>query len=396
MRAFCILIGYFLGSINPAYFLGRALKGIDIREHGTGNAGTRNVHGVLGLWPAVVTAIFDLAKGLAAMAIAWRLGAPEIIIYAAGYAAVLGHVFPFYLGFRGGEGAATSVAILFFLIGKSVPLGWIPYEMFIPLAVFALVLFGVTRTPELVGAFTLPLLITLLLLKAPINATIVFMAVILAHLWVLAVFNIRKLRLLKLGDKARYILTWRTLSRPAAVLFIIFPFFISRRALIYLTGSVAAFSILLDLVRLSSPRVNVFLFRRVRPLFKETETRRFSSMTLFFAAVFILILAFPMTIASYAIVFLIFGDLAAKFFGMIYGRTPLISKTLEGSSAYFVFSFAAGYVLQSFLWLPLWLIALGAFTAAVTEVFSIFGIDDNFTVGLVSGALMLAFNTLLK
>jgi dolichol kinase len=149
-------------------------------------------------------------------------------------------------------------------------------------------------------------------------------------------------------------------------------------------------------VRLSSLRVNVYLFRRFAALFKEKERRGFSSMTYFLVAVFILLLAFPVTIASYAIVFLIFGDLASKFFGLLYGRTGIMTKTLEGSVAYFAFSFAAGYVLRAFLPLALWLLALGALTASVTEIFSIFGIDDNFSVGLVTASLMLACNVLVK
>jgi len=62
-----LLIGYLLGSISPAFILGKVLKGIDIRQHGTKNAGTTNVKKVLGLGPAIFTAIYDLSKGLLAI-----------------------------------------------------------------------------------------------------------------------------------------------------------------------------------------------------------------------------------------------------------------------------------------------------------------------------------------
>lgn len=62
-----ILIGYLLGSISPAYFLGKILKGIDIRKEGSGNAGSRNVYRVLGLGPAIITGVIDLSKGVLAI-----------------------------------------------------------------------------------------------------------------------------------------------------------------------------------------------------------------------------------------------------------------------------------------------------------------------------------------
>jgi len=67
MPILVLLAGCVIGSVYPAYILGRFLSGIDIRQQGTGNAGTRNVYAVLGLWPAVATAVFDLSKGFLAI-----------------------------------------------------------------------------------------------------------------------------------------------------------------------------------------------------------------------------------------------------------------------------------------------------------------------------------------
>jgi glycerol-3-phosphate acyltransferase PlsY len=390
-----VLIGYLIGSLSPAYILGRLLRGIDIRRHGTGNAGTRNVCAVLGPWPAAATAAVDLAKGLAAMGLASWLGLPEGVMYAAGYAAVLGHIFPFYIGFRGGEGSATGLGILIFLIVRGVARGWIPLEILLPLAVVAGAVGVISRTGELVGVFCLPFMILLLLLKTPLNPTIVFILVILGQLLFFAWLNLKKLGLVRFGENRLPLTNWRTLVRPLATLFVVLPFVVPREAILFLTGSIAALFIVLDLARLSSRRLNIFLFARSGRLFKEKERSQFSSMTYFLTAVFILLLAFPVDIASFAILFLVYGDLGAKFFGLLYGRTRLLTKTLEGSLAYFAFSFAAGYVLAAFRPLSLWLLGLGALTAAATEVFSIFGIDDNFTVGLVSASLMLACKTLL-
>ena len=114
---FLLIIGYAVGSISPAYLLGKLIYNIDIREKGTGNAGTINTFRVLGLAPAVGTALFDLAKGLIVMHLASQLGASPLVIHLTGCAAVLGHVFPFYLNFRGGQGVATATAMMLYYLG---------------------------------------------------------------------------------------------------------------------------------------------------------------------------------------------------------------------------------------------------------------------------------------
>jgi len=388
------VIGYLIGSISPAYILGKILKGIDIRRYGTKNAGTRNVKKVLGLWPAIFTAIFDLAKGLLAMLFAWKLGAPEIIIYSSGYAAIIGHIFPFYLGFRGGEGSATSVAILIFLITKSILRDWFPYEILIPLSVVTLSVLYIARAGEIIGMVILPIFAVMLFLKTQINPTTIFIVIILLQLFVVTLYNIKKIHLIRLGENAQHILHWRTLLRPLAALFVMAPFYLSRTTVLYVAGSVALVFITLDLLRLLILKVNLHLFNKVPNLLKEKERGQFSSMTFFLTAVFILMLAFPQNIASSAILFIIFGDLGSKFFGLLYGRRKFLTKTLEGSLAYFAFSFVASFVLSLFLPLPVWILLLGALSAAITEALSIFGIDDNFTVGLISASVMLALTAL--
>lgn len=94
-----IFFGYLIGSISPAYILGKLLRSIDIRQHGDGNAGGMNVYYVLGLKPAVITAIFDLSKGLISMCIASILGTSQIYTHLTGLAAIARHVFPFYFVF---------------------------------------------------------------------------------------------------------------------------------------------------------------------------------------------------------------------------------------------------------------------------------------------------------
>lgn len=124
-----ILIGYGLGCINSAYFLAR-LRGFDIRERGSGNAGASNVLITLGRKKGLLCAILDLFKAvLAVWLMAWLY--PEINTFAVtASACILGHIFPFYLGFRGGKGlACLGGAILAFDLHVFVAL--LIFEVFV-------------------------------------------------------------------------------------------------------------------------------------------------------------------------------------------------------------------------------------------------------------------------
>ncbi len=120
-RILCLLGGYCLGLIQTSYIYGR-MHGIDIRDHGSGNAGTTNALRVLGKKAGIIVFFGDLLKGFAAAVIARLIFSnicPEDIylyIAYAGFGAILGHNFPFYLKFRGGKGiAATGGVIVGFL-----------------------------------------------------------------------------------------------------------------------------------------------------------------------------------------------------------------------------------------------------------------------------------------
>lgn len=102
----CSLMGYLIGNINPAYILSK-LKGFDIREKGSGNAGASNVTMVMGKKAGVFTALFDIFKAFAASVIAVNLF--PTIRYAkvlSGVSCIVGHIFPFLMKFRGGKGLA--------------------------------------------------------------------------------------------------------------------------------------------------------------------------------------------------------------------------------------------------------------------------------------------------
>ena len=107
-----LLIGYLLGSVSPSYFLSKA-KGIDLQNQGRKNLGTTNAFMLLGRTSGIIVMVIDFMKGCFAVWLAQAIF-PEVSIagITAGVAAILGHIFPFYLKFRGGKGLATLGGVI--------------------------------------------------------------------------------------------------------------------------------------------------------------------------------------------------------------------------------------------------------------------------------------------
>lgn len=108
--AVCAAIGYLLGSIPTGLLIGRLARGIDVREYGSGNTGFTNVLRTAGLRWGVVALFGDLAKGVIPVVAARLLSDEPYVQTVAGLAAVAGHDWPVFAGFRGGRGVATSFA----------------------------------------------------------------------------------------------------------------------------------------------------------------------------------------------------------------------------------------------------------------------------------------------
>ena len=111
-----ILLGYFLGAIPTAYIAGRLLKGKDIRQMGDGNMGARNVFRELGAKTGIVVFFVDAGKGALAILIAQAVNIPQVAILFTGAAAVVGHNWPVFIGFRGGRGESTTIGALLTLV----------------------------------------------------------------------------------------------------------------------------------------------------------------------------------------------------------------------------------------------------------------------------------------
>ena len=139
------IIAYLIGSINFSVIISKKMAGFDVREKGSGNAGSTNMLRSVGKKAAAITLICDVLKGVVAIIIAIILGNifndsnKELLLQIAGIAVVLGHTFPIFFGFKGGKGVATSLGIL--LMSN--------WQIGLICLVFALVLMVLTRMVSL-------------------------------------------------------------------------------------------------------------------------------------------------------------------------------------------------------------------------------------------------------
>jgi len=161
-----VVLGYLLGSIPTAYIVTRLAKGEDVRRLGGGNVGGLNVYREVGMTAAAVVAVVDLAKGAAAVAIAfWLLNVSLPFVLAAAVAAVVGHNWMLFLKFSGGKGMGAAIGGLFVLL----PLYGYPLGLAFFFAV-VLILFVITRNVALsmgVGLLSLPFIAWLGMKSAP-------------------------------------------------------------------------------------------------------------------------------------------------------------------------------------------------------------------------------------
>ena len=135
------IIAYLIGSVNFSVIISKKFAGFDVREKGSGNAGTTNVLRTMGKKAAAVTLIADILKGVVSIIIAVILGAiasnsdKALLVQIAGIAVILGHTFPIFFGFKGGKGVATSLGIL-------LVTNW---QIGLICLVFAIVLMAITK-----------------------------------------------------------------------------------------------------------------------------------------------------------------------------------------------------------------------------------------------------------
>ncbi|SHE37635.1 glycerol-3-phosphate acyltransferase PlsY [Caldanaerobius fijiensis DSM 17918] len=110
-----LISSYVIGGFNSAYYIGKLWGIDDIRKYGSGNPGTTNVLRILGKTAALLTLLFDVAKGVVAVLLGLLLFKSSGVAILCGIAVILGHNYPIQLGFKGGKGIATSIGVIFLL-----------------------------------------------------------------------------------------------------------------------------------------------------------------------------------------------------------------------------------------------------------------------------------------
>lgn len=153
---------YLIGSVSFAYLAGKLLKGVDLRDFGSGNLGSTNTIRVLGKWPGMAVQVLDILKGVVSVYLIRRLGEvygvegePLVILQIlAGFTVILGHIYTLFLKFKGGKGVNTTLGVFLYLA---------PGQILIAVAVF-LVVFITTRYVSLgsvLAAISFPIIIAI-------------------------------------------------------------------------------------------------------------------------------------------------------------------------------------------------------------------------------------------
>ncbi len=373
--------GYLAGSISPAYFITRWLKGIDIRTVGRGHAGASNVFLNVSAAAGIITAVIDLVKGAAVvLACLYLLSAPLALAYLGGLTAVAGHVFPFYLRFKGGWGAATSTGILllsiYWLIAAD-PYYFIP-ELVLMAFVVASTIF-ITRNDYLLSLVALPLLAYFILLRYYPRLEAVVAGMIMGYIFAISLIQLarhHRFRFLQPENPA----FWSAVIKVVLLIFLILvvQFPAERPFLAPLAASVLL--LLLDTVRLKSkdPHHFTILKKLACFLYLANGETGFSALTLFclgasFTALFFSRWSLNLVVA--AVSFLVTGDLVEQMVEPLYGHTALLVGSLEGSLGHLTACSVIGYILHAYLGISTAALVVGAITATLVKQLPLRGLN---------------------
>jgi len=193
-----LIASYLAGSIPTSILIGRLTRNIDIRDYGSGNAGGTNVFRVMGWKPALVVAMVDVFKGWFAAAVisSWTFQDiqpsvnpggmdPILVAILCGFAAVIGHTYTVFAGFRGGKGVGTLAGMLIHLFPVAVPIGMVVWGLI-------LILTGIVSLGSIVAVSLFPLITYLK--YGTLNSVIgYFSIIVVGFIWYTHRSNIRRL-----------------------------------------------------------------------------------------------------------------------------------------------------------------------------------------------------------
>lgn len=401
-------IGYLIGSVNPAYIIGRITKGIDIRNYGSKNAGTMNAFTILGKKAGITTLGYDILKGIIAIVIVGLFSIHGLdlifsikssfyllIVLLSGFFAILGHDFPFYLKFKGGKGAATTYGIILFCLILLIKEGYFPWYVFMYFAFLSGSFIFITRAANLACFISSPIFIFLINFYAFKKTPYVslFLSFLLCYIIFVSVLQMIKKEWseeIKYAPHPSKVKLVRKILRCWAILFpAVYIIFGYLPTLIFIGFWLILF-IGAEILRFTKEE-----FREngiVQVLLRKREEKKISGITLFTISAFLVVLLFSKTVAITALFFAIFGDLFAELIGKKFGKIKLLGKTFEGTVMCFSTCIIIGLLLKFPYSISSVAVVLGSLATAFIELIPIkigsLKIDDNFTMPIFSALIL--------
>jgi glycerol-3-phosphate acyltransferase PlsY len=303
------------------------------------------------------------------------------MIIIAGLFVILGHVFHFYLQFKGGWGAASGLGILLFGIilwivnGIHVPL----YLIILFLAITLILVFSINHA--FASSIMLLAFIFLFLFYEPFNLQASLILFSLAFLFLISLFELKLIINKKIKKKNERSTLKRKFLRPLAAVFPLGLLFNLKWIVLIVIGVVFLIFLAMEIIKFLRPKFKYFLLK-----YKAKEKRRISSMTLFLFSAGLTILIFDKYIAAMVLFFLVFGDLAAWALGKSFGKIKILDKSLEGSIACFLVCALIAFIFFKLFGFSLLIGLIGAFVASLVELSPIQ--EDNLAVPVITAIIM--------
>lgn len=326
-----VLLGYLVGSVSPGYFFGKFVKDVDIRQLGNHNTGATNTYREIGPVFGIVTGLFDFLKAPAIYFFVLRINShlfPELAV-TVGLAAVIGHIFPFYLNFKGGRGVASLAGLILATITQT--------QSWLTLAIVA--------------------------------GSVFYMMLV--------------------SERVNSIWSWRK-SMKLTALFLVFGFVeISEKLFLNFTAALLVVAFIFDFLRFYNAKVNLWYLGQ-KSLAKQKELKRLSGYTLFLFSSFLIFKFFSPEIALISLDFFILSDIAGPIGGRLFLHKEIThGKTWGGAVLIFSICVVAGLFIKSLSPLTIgWEIILaGAFVVTILDQLS-FLADDNILTPLGTAAIL--------
>jgi glycerol-3-phosphate acyltransferase PlsY len=370
------ILAYLIGSFLPGYFIAKA-KGIDIFKKGYKLPGASNVKKVLGTKYAIITGAYDFLKPiilfLILILIDKYINLNDWFIFFLPFLVIIGHMFPFYLKFKGGHGLASCFGFMFFLYFYLLFKNLLNFYLFLLFLALSLVLFFILKRNfstqvGCLGAIYLFLILTLIEFRKEVPYFVLFI------LQIFMIFNVTFFDFLEKTKKKkikRDKTIWRKFLRPLASIFPLGYFFFPLPTLILALFLLFCF-LIMEALKYLRKKFTKYVYR-------EKEKRRISSFVYFFIAVVICLYFFNKIFSTFSLFILILSDLFAFALGTIYGKKKIGEKSIFGSIVFFLSSFLIALAYYKFLNFNLLYSVPTILIATIMEILPI-KIDDNLAI----------------